>query len=386
MKIPVGKGGRVFASSVICLTLLAVAACSSNASSGATSSASGGATSSAEVAAAQKRLAVELKAPSTLPYDKPLSKKPPTGKTAYYLQGNISSEQLLTQPFQEAAAALGWTAKIIPYTYGDPQSQNAALQQAVNQNANYIFLAGIAPDLAGPADKAALAKKIPIVTLSTDVTADPSVNDVYATIDDVTWNVQAATQLSDWAIANSGGDAHLLWVTYPDSTSLNATAPRFQSAFTGNCPTCTYNVLDVSTPDLTGGSVPGLVVSALQRDPKINYIQFAFGGLDMGVSQALKAAGMTSVKMSVVQPDATGMTDFGNGSINAVYMINQYASTWQAMDIFARLSIGDAIPTETSTITQIWTKANAPQSLPSNGNYVNPTDYQDQFKALWHVG
>jgi ribose transport system substrate-binding protein len=323
--------------------------------------------------------------PTKIPAAAPLSKKPPAGKSIYLINSNLPTGQAFNGAFKAAASALGWKSVVLTFNAGDPQASNSSLQQAVDANANYIVMLTNDP-LAGPAGKAAAAKKIPIITLNVARTALPSSNGIYSSIDGPTWVTGFLSSIADAAIVDSGGKAHLMLLNYPGASILAKAAGPLGAVFSKNCPQCKLSTLNVSPTDLAGANVPSLVVSALQKDPKITYIEAAFGDLLTGVSAALKAAGLTKVKLMTSTPNTANIAEMKAGSTFAVGNQNNDASMWLMVDSAARLSVGDDLPPARSGITQVWTHENLPSSIPASGFLATPTDYEAQFKALWHAG
>jgi ribose transport system substrate-binding protein len=365
--------------------LLGVAACGS--SSSGSPAGSGATTSSDQIAAAGTRAKAELAVPTSIPETDPLSATPPTGKTVYLITaGNLPGTVAQIPSFKEAVTALGWTPKVVTYDSGNLQQNNSAVQQAVDSNADYIMVVTDDPNKSGSAAAEARKKKIPIVSWSVPVDPAPDTNGIYAAIGGVPWQIQTMTQMGDWAINDSKGTANLLFVNYPDAPSLVPTEAGFKANFAKNCSGCTYRVLNVSAADLGGAKVPSLIVSELQKHPDITYVEGPFGNVLDGVPAAVKAAGMTKVQFLTAFPSKSSIADLQSGAISAVLNSNSQVIMWQALDTFARLSVGAEVEKEQDPITQLWTKTTVPSPVPADGFVNTPTDFQSQYKALWKVG
>ena len=92
-----------------------------------------------------------------------------------------------------------------------------------------------------------------------------------------------------------------------------------------------------------GTNLPGQIVSALQADPELDFIVYAFGGMLYGVPDALKAAGLLDQAKAVSQ--AGGPLNFGfiaNGEhqVAEVALASELLG-WRAVDAAARVLLGD---------------------------------------------
>lgn len=379
---------------LVCLT---AAGCSSSKGSTATntttsssslSSPTSSSSASSVVSAAQANLAGLLTAPTGLPVTTPLSTKPPAGKTVYFLEGNDPSIQVLAPAFQAATAVLGWHLKVITFSLADnPPAADSACLQALSEHADYIFDTGDDASTLPRCLPQAKAAKVPLFLFSSAAPVGGASTGVYTVTGGVSWNITAALALVDWAIVDSGGSPHILWVTIPGQILKDIQA-GLQANVAKICPTCSFSILPLSINDLTTGGAPGAIVSALRKDPSIKYVQLAYGGIFPGLPAALTAAGL-HVKVTEVEPDKAGYQGFAAGQLSAIAPINELANPWLVVDAMARYSVGDDVEAtaHSGPIWQVWTKANAPNPVPTNyPNAFNiPSNYQSQFEQLWHV-
>ena len=67
---------------------------------------------------------------------------PSRARRVYWLEGNIQSILPITGGFEAATEALGWDLTTITYDPSDPQGPNAAMQQAVDADADFIAISG----------------------------------------------------------------------------------------------------------------------------------------------------------------------------------------------------------------------------------------------------
>ena len=104
---------------------------------------------------------------------------------------------------------------------------------------------------------------------------------------------------------------------------------------------------------------------------------------------ALQAAGLTQqVKIGGETPSAANLQALRNGT-QAVWA--GFATSilgWRVVDMLARQFVGDSLAPANSALlpTQLLTPGNIGQAkFDSGGIYVGVTDYQAQFKSLWHI-
>jgi ribose transport system substrate-binding protein len=366
---------------------LATAGCSgsssnSNPSSGAnTPGSSGSATADASAAA---RIAPILGENTNLGPDTRLTTRPPAGKTVAELEGNIETLQAVTPLLRAATDALHWHLKVISYAYGDPVSANSAMQQAIQQRPDYIVAPGLGTDTLASGVKAAEAAGIPVYFTASESRPDRAAG-VYAISQDLDYTETSYSALLDYAISTAKPTANILVVAYTDATIISATLPMLRSHMKQACPQCGYKQLDVTTSNLVQGSIPALVVSALQQDPSITSIFFPFEQLYLGVPQALAAAGISGKQILLTSPQETGLKDFAAGKIAAVVPYPLGTTTWAIVDAMARDSIGMPYHTATYAVQPfgIWTQDKHPDPIPSS--YYGPPGWQQTYMKLWLV-
>ena len=399
MRKPVQRALTAIVGSLV----IATAACGSSKSnsSGVTvTTTSGGATTTAAAsagaaspagsssdpgAAAKTRIEPYLKPATSIGITTPLTGKPPAGKKVYWLEGNIQSILPITGGFKEAASALGWSLTVLTYDPADPQGPSAAMRQAVDAGADYIAISGQSIAILGQALDAAKAKKIPVIDMYSTDEVGGAANGIYANVGGTPSSQRSAALLSDFVIADSGGDANVLFVNVPDFKILQIVADAVDGNFKTQCPTCSVTPLNVSIGDLTGGTVASQVVSTLQSKSKIDYVYVTIGDLATGLPEALQAAGLAGkVKIVGGVPNTEQVQSLIDGKAAAYTVLGRPASAWAAMDVMARLSLGmdpDATGHELLPAV-IWTPDNVPKPAQ---DYQGAENYQAQFKKLWGV-
>src|SRR5215207_2910448 len=203
---------------LVCSALL-FGACGSD-SSDDNAKSSGSATKSSIVAA-----------PPTSPITEfPITEKlggPPPKKSIAWLACELPTcQEMLSDGYKNASAALGWNFKQINYKVSDPAS---AVQQALDDNVDYIAITGI-PTVAFPNQAKEAAKRgIPIVSCFDITKPAPKTNGLYMQRADTYGYGLQAKQIADWMINDSGGKADIVMVNIEDYPILQAERKAIQT-------------------------------------------------------------------------------------------------------------------------------------------------------------
>jgi len=364
---------------------LVLAGCGSS-SSGSGGNGGGSSTQAQKDAtAAQQAAAPYLKQPTEIGITMALSKKPPTGKKVYWLQGNIDSIIPITDGFKTATKALGWNLTTLSYDPSNPQAPGGAMMQAIQGGADYIAISGQTISVLGPALDAAKKANIPVIDLySTDVPGGAS-NGIYANPGGPDYSKKASEVLTNWVIGDSGGKANVLFVSDPDFQILKVVEAAIQGDFKSKCGSCSFKTLEVSTSDLTAGNTASNVISRLQSDPSIDYVYVAIGDLAAGLPQALASAGLAGkVKIVGGVPNKAQVQSLIDKTANAYTPLGRPESAWATTDVMALLSVGMGADVSEHALLPIWlwTQNNVPKPAQ---DYTGPVNYEAQFKALWKI-
>jgi ABC-type sugar transport system substrate-binding protein len=149
------------------------------------------------------------------------------------------------------------------------------------------------------------------------------------------------------------------------------------------CPGCSITSLDASLTQVGNDSVVPAAVSAVRKDPSINYVITSVGSFVPGLPAALQAAGVNNVKIGGGSPSIENEQDLLSGTESAWTAQSYLYNAWQVVDEAARHLEGMSISEgDGGSMQLLLTKGNVgtPQE-----SYDGPTDYQQQFEALWHV-
>jgi ribose transport system substrate-binding protein len=386
------KGWRwiVSASAVLALAV-AMTACGSDSSSD-----SGGgdsqAASSGDTSAAVKRAQTEaekwLSAPTEWagPTDGP---KPTAGKRVAIISCSQATEgcNRPTRSAAEAAKLIGWKPTILDGK-GEPSTQLAAANSAVDARYDAIILMLMDPTNMAEAMTKAKAAKIPVVTLGA-----PGYSKERAALDwipDISHDWLATGDvLADYMIWKSDGKVDALMLH--DSSTLVVDQGQFKGSYRtltdkAKCPDCKVTVKDFTQATLTTQPAQD-AVATIQANPNINWIWCYDFCLQQSV-QKLKSAGLgQDLKGAGFDCNAANLELMKNGTIQTVCVADPRDwEAWATVDQANRLVEGQQpadqkIPfllVDRDTMDKL-----TPEDL--DKGWQGGIDYQAEYKKIWGV-
>lgn len=385
---------RFAAVAIAGLTTVIAAACSSSTHPGAAGSPASSATTgpsgasatggtAAEVAAAKQVVAKWSQAPTTIGITTPLKSAPPKGKTLVWMQCALAQCTQIGQGIAAATKAVGWTDKVITYDSANPATLVAGMKTALQYSPVAVVNSGLPESVWASVVPQYQAAHVPIVTMDAGPETLPS--DVIANIygsQDISSQGQI---IANWFIADSNAQGKALLVDVPAFPVLHAFAQAFTSSVSQGCKACTISTLSAPIAAVEAGQLNGLITSALRKDPSTKYLIVVDGAFIDTLPSSLSAAGLTgSVKIAGAWGDAVTESFVQQGTMDAFTGFATEYQGWQAVDAVSRHLEGTPLPdsSEGTLPDQLLTKATI--QTPSD-SYNYPTNYPQQFEALWHV-
>jgi ABC-type sugar transport system substrate-binding protein len=333
--------------------------------------------------AASKFLAPYDELPTRLPAGYTPLKQAPKQGTVIHIVGPLPSEQTVAGAEQQAVEAAGWTYKAMQFN-GSVADLNTKFTEAINDKPNMITLLGWpVADLKGPL---AAAKKAGIVVVFGDVSdaaqSDPGLAAVTGGVPTYTLigELNAYEFMRDSGCKGSAALFNLS--AYP---ILKIGADAFISTVKAHCPACSVGYGEIQPTDIGTPAATQAIVSKIQSNPSINYVGVTLGDMAIGLSAALKQAGITNVKIFGSDPVAEGIAALRDGTnswwveespqINGVVLFDAGLRAMESGTI--------ANPNNGNFPLYVLTPKNVPSgsSIP-----VAPQDYLKEFESLWHVG
>jgi ribose transport system substrate-binding protein len=368
---------------------LGVMACSSSATStgGASSSTLAGGDSSAasanSAATAAGQAVTQLEARPTTLSMPALPSKPPTGKQVDVIACGLPICQQYAAADVQAAAAVGWTSKTLQAGL-TPQGVAAAYDQAVRDKpAGVIGLGGFSPTLFSHQLTELAAEHVPMVVFGAYPYNLPGIT--WAGGLDQAEQTKMGTELADYIINDAHGQViHAAIVTTPATPYFAMAHGPFINTIKADCSACTVDTYSFAESDI-GTTLPADIVTYLTTHPDVNYLFFDFNNEVDGVPAALKTAGLASrVKIVMEDTSPTESAYIASGEVAASAGLAFDEGQWEAWNLFLRNAMGLPLgPAENFQLPNwIITKSNLPSTTSA---FPVVADYQDLFKAAWHV-
>ena len=372
------------------LVAASLAACSSSktATSSATSAASTSAGVSATTAAgstssglaqAESIVAKYSSQPTQITDTAKISKPIPKGKTIYFIPCGPNPEcQQEGQLVKQATNVIGWNTVIVPND-GTPQGNKAAFDQVVRAKPVAVLYTAI-PQSDFQSEIAAL-KANNTAVIACCVT-DPTGNGVDYNIDSPQQSAPVGQAQGAWVATDSKcQNADSVVINIPDFAILADGVKAFQSELTSACPSAQANVLNIALANLSTANTT--IVSYLRSHPTVRYVVASTDGVTIGLPAALKAAGLTNVKIVGQGATPTNIQYLHSGQ-QAVDVAFPYGEVmWAMVTAAIQHAVGDPITPAVAPPLWILTPQNAPNTSASIFPVVN--NYQAQYEALWGV-
>jgi len=389
-RVPANLLARAICAVVGSLAMLALAACGSansgaqSGSSQAAATAQAGSKAQAEVTRAQAVASKYLNQPTKIPLSQPLKSAPAKGKTFVWVQCDFSQCTELGDAAAQAAAAVGWKMKVVPYKAAQPATLLAAMTQALQYHPAAVGVASNPESEWASEIPAYKAAGVPIIALAVGSTTELN-STVIASINGPADSQMDADALGNWFIANSAAAGNAVLLNVPSIPSLNDFSQDFQEVVKSGCTACKIQDLDATIPEEDAGQLNQLVVSALQRNPSIRYVVSADGAFIEGLQSSLAAAGLSKVRVLANWGTVATEADLKTGPFVALTGQNIEYEGALLIDVALRHSEGMPIttPNDGGLPFQILTKTTLVAPAVS---YNYPSDSLQQLEKLWKVG
>jgi ribose transport system substrate-binding protein len=362
---------------------LALASCSSAKSD--TPSATSTSTSASDdpaVKAAKAFIQPYVTAPTTIPLTEPLKSAPAQGKSIVFLQCELAQCKGIGSGVEGAAKVAGWSFKTITYQSTDPSTLAAALDQALAIKPDAV--AFTSPPYALWSQKVAEYKAAGIPLIPSFTGEVPIDDTIIANPASKEYAELNGKILGNWFIADSGAKGHVLSVSVNDFPYLAGTTDGFDSTVAA-CSGCKLTKLNVGIPDVTNGNINNIIVSALRKDPSINYVVPVDAVFAEALPSALAAAGLAGkVKVAGCCGDTTTEAGLATGDFAAITGVNGGYAGFITMDAALRHDEGLPIPGNEGMLP-VGLLLPGTTEKPAD-SYNEPADFVPQFMKLWLMG
>lgn len=367
----------------VVLLALAVAACGGDdSSSGTTAAATEAETSESSgsggdlVAEAQKTVEEAEVIPaeiSSAPYG---SFKPKADQTIFFASCELAIEGCsnMVEGAKEAVKPLGYKLEVCAANGSDPESGQKCLDQAVAVKPDAILYLGL-EQLADAWYPKAKAAGIPVVGMF----AGPKKGAADVQVAGGELAAVQARNMSAYLIASTEGKAHALipWAAGYDSVIQKKDVIEEELA---KCAECSTTDLEFDPVKVQEGFAQQ-VTSALQTDSELNIVAGTFSVPAAFAVPAVRELGRPDVQVTAFDGTAPNLellregdilkADDGNGSREP---------GWTAIDIAARLIVGEKVPFDVPVQTLLMTTKNIGE-LPEG--FRGADNFEQQYEELW---
>jgi ribose transport system substrate-binding protein len=311
------------------------------------------------------------------------------GKTIVVLGGDMKNGGILgaTKGVEEAAAAIGWTVKVLDGA-GSVAGRTAAFGQAMALNPNGIIINGFDSVEQAQGMEAAKAAKIAIVSWHSSPTIGPAPElGIFANV--TTDPMQVSTAAAMWAFIDAKGKPGCVYFTDSTYQIAIAKAKKMQEVIESLGGT-TVEWVDTPIAE-TSQRMPQLTTSLLQKHGDkwthslaINDLYFDFMG------PSLASAGIAGdgrpTNVSAGDGSESAYQRIRSGQFQAATVAEPLnLQGWQLVDELNRAMAGEAWSGYVSPL-HVVTKANVEFDGGPKNAFDPGNNYQAEYKKIWGKG
>jgi len=319
----------------------------------------------------------------------------PENKTVFYITCSVPVCAEIGSGVEEAVAALadkGWTIKTTSHQ-DTPDTVAAAFDAAIAAKPDVVMTSGNPREWFQTQLDTLESMNIPVVSWSIPEPFEPG-SGIAVNILSGDDYFYYGVVMADYAYATSA-NKNILFVGLPVFPVLSLVQDGFKAEIELICPECTVKFQEIGLADL-GTNLPGQMVSALQADPNLDFIAYAFGGMMFGVPEALEAAGLVDQAKAVSQAGSPMNFQF---IADGKHQTGEFALAsgllgWRAVDIAITL-FTDGTISKSPAVEGIFDKTDIglnglPRQILTQPTVKDPTalwpgieGFQDLFKQRW---
>lgn len=338
-----------------------------------------------DVATATSRIEGYVSSPTPIPVTEPLAELP-TGETFVFVQCNVPECAAHARNLEEAAAVAGVDLQVIPA--GDTaESIQGAFASAAELQPAAVFEAAIPVALWETQLQALADQGTPVAAWAIP---DEAGNGLDAVFNGTARFEATGRRMADWVIADAGAPTNTVFFYTPEFAVFVSEAEGYQAEIEELCSECSVEIVEASVTTI-GSEMPNQIVSYLQENPDTTHVALAFGSMNIGVPEALAAAGLENTVTTISQAGGAVNFDYLANDQQAADLTNDlHVEAWMGLDVAMRLATGQDVSwvtPETSTPQLFVTPANVgEQDVDADGWWIAFPDYVQTFEGLWGVG
>jgi len=276
--------------------------------------------------------------------------------------------------FVEAAKVLGWETTLVD-PKGDPAADNAAVDQAITQKADAIFLVSIDPDIVAGSLKRAHDAGIFVVASATDNTTGL---DHEVSLHGDTEGELLAAQI----VEQTGGEANIAMFTGNEFKTVVKRVEGSKKIFE-DCSGCKVSVEHDISQTAGGADLVSLVQSTLQANPDVNVVWAPYDAAATDMVQAVQQSGRDDVIVASFNGNLQNL-DFIRSDAPQKIVIGEALEWvgWAGADAVLRLNQDVAMVDDDGVPSRILIKDN----LPAEGEaWAGDFDFRSEYSKMWGV-
>jgi ribose transport system substrate-binding protein len=309
------------------------------------------------------------------------------GKTVYYvpLTAQVSVFQLYGDKLGEALAEADVDLQVCDGG-SNPSQIAGCIGQAVGASAAAIVVDNIPYGMAANGLDDARAAGIPVLVANQVVDPQLPADETLAYVPGPAPQMLAGA--ADWIIADSDGQATVVVQKVTDNPSTIAYAEAAEKEFADRCPDCTVVVNEVSATNFP--LIPSSTSSAILSNPDVDYVLAEFEFFVQPTIGGIQQSGKAN-QIQIVTSAATlaGLQQVADGNLLSANVGQDFSyQGWATADALFRLMLGGAEVPEYDIAYRLFSQENVGDveltaDGESSGDWYGPTDYVDDFRALW---
>ncbi|GAA1683160.1 hypothetical protein GCM10009807_28740 [Microbacterium lacus] len=277
--------------------------------------------------------------------------------------------------FIEAADALGWETTLVD-PKGDPSLDNAAIDQAITQDADAVFLVSIDPDIVAGALERARDAGIFVVASATDNTTGLD-HEVSLHGD------EEGRMLAAQIVVETGGDAKVAMFTGNEFKTVVKRVEGSKEVF-ADCSGCEIVAEQDISQTAGGADLVSLVQSTIQANPDVNVLWAPYDAAATDMVQAVQQSGRDDVMVASFNGNLQNLEFIRAGAPQKIVVGEALEWVgWAGADAVLRLSQGAPMVEDDGVPARILTADN----LPEKGTaWTGDFDFRSEYSRMWGIG
>lgn len=356
-----------------------VAACGSSDGDTTATTGTGATADDAGLRAAQAVVSAHEKSPAKIGPQVPIKGDIPAGKTIAYVNCGLQICMDIGDAMTEAAGLLGWEVDVINAD-PTPEGAQAAFTEAVRQAPDAV--AGLGFSRAGIQRQLdELEARGTPVAIGTGIDPSDPAKKFLQVLPPSDLGKQTRA-LADKMIVDAGGQGTLGIAFLTGFPGVKLYSDAWRDEIAKNCPRCEVESIDIA-PSSIGKDAAAKIANWLRANPDVKHLFLSYDDFGIGLSSALKNAGIDAPKTYGQAPTEQGMAALESGERTAAAPGGGVLEVaWVMVDAFARMFAGESIEPDLEWGDfALWSEEYG--NLPTSSPFYQVPDYKEQFAALW---